>query len=211
MPYLTWILFAVVATTFLLVPGRPKRTVLSYALAHGRKSAFATVTGVTLGTALTVVATLAVCLAVISVSPYAFAVLQWTSLACLILFGLGLARPPIGNAPIADNDNLPEEKPLRVISHCVTCELRDTKGTLLAAALLPQFLSPATPFFPQALVLGGIYIVASAATSLLYALAADRVRKVIKKHAVRRTINRSGGTVLIAAKAVTAGYRKIAA
>ena len=211
MPYLTWTLFAVVATTFLLVPGRPKRTVLSYALAHGRKSAFATVTGVTLGTALTVVATLAVCLAVISVSPYAFAVLQWTSLACLILFGLGLARPQIGNAPIADNDNLPEEKPLRVMSHCVTCELRDTKGKLLAAALLPQFLSPATPFFPQALVLGGIYIVASAATSLLYALAADRVRKVIKKHAVRRTINRSGGTVLIAAKAVTAGYRKIAA
>ena len=211
MSHVTWTLFAVVATTFLLVPGRPKRTVLSYALAHGRKSAFATVTGVTLGTALTVVATLAVCLAVISVSPYAFAVLQWTSLACLILFGLGLARPPIGNAPIADNDNLPEEKPLRVISHCVASELRDPRSALLIAALLPQFLSPASPFLPQAAILGGLLVFLSATTSLVYAMMADKVRKTMRKHVVRRTINRSGGTVLIAAKAVTAGYRKIAA
>ena len=51
----------------------------------------------------------------------------------------------------------------------------------------------------------------STISCLTYALFADRVRKTIRKHVVRRTVNRSGGTVLIAAKAVTAGYRKIAA
>ncbi|MGQ3076494.1 MULTISPECIES: LysE family translocator [Rhizobium/Agrobacterium group] len=211
MSHVTWILFAVVATAFLVAPDRSKRLVLAYAMAHGRKSAFATVTGVALGTALTAAAVLAVSFAVISISPSAFPVLQWIALGCLVLFGLGLSRAPAGSEPVADNDNLPEEKPLRVISHCVASELRDPRSALLIAALLPQFLSPASPFLPQAAILGGLLVFLSATTSLVYAMMADKVRKTIRKHVVRRTINRSGGTVLIAAKAVTAGYRKIAA
>ena len=211
MPQLTWILFAVVATTFLVVPGRSKRKVLSYALAHGRKSAFATVPGVVLGSMSTVAATLALCWAMLAVSPIAFTVLQWIGLACLLLFSIGLSRAPAGSEPIADNDNLPEEKPLRVIAHCFRSETRDPRGSLLVAALLPQFLVPASPFEAQAAALGSIFVLLSAATCLPYALFAEKLRKTIRKHAVRRTMNRSGGTVLIAAKAVTAGYRKIAA
>jgi threonine/homoserine/homoserine lactone efflux protein len=211
MPQLTWILFAVVATTFLVVPGRSKRKVLSYALAHGRKSAFATVPGVVLGSMIVVAATLTLSWTVLSVSPTAFTVLQWAGLACLLLFSLGLSRAPAGSEPIADNDNLPEEKPLRVIVHCFQSETRDPRGSLLVAALLPQFLTPASPFLPQAVTLGGIFLLLSALTCLPYALFAERLRKTIRKHAVRRMVNRSGGTVLIAAKAVTAGYRKIAA
>ena len=111
----------------------------------------------------------------------------------------GSMRAPAGSEPVADNDNLPEEKPLRVISHCVASELRDPRSALLIAALLPQFLSPASPFLPQAAILGGLLVFLSATTSLVYAMMADKVRKTIRKHVVRRTINRSGGTVLIAA------------
>ena len=211
MPYPTWILFVVVAATFLLVPGLSKRLVLSYAMAHGRKSAFATVTGVTLGSAIPVALVLGLSFLVLTASPSGFVVLQWIGLVLLMLFALGLWRAPAGSAPIADNDNLPEEKPLRVIAHCFGSELKDPRSSLLAAALLPQFLNPTMAFLPQAIALGSIFILMTAATSLIYALMADKVRKTIRKHAVRRTINRSGGTVLIAAKAVTAGYRKIAA
>ena len=211
MPQLTWILFAVVATTFLVVPGRSKCKVLSYALAHGKKSAFATIPGVALGSMIAVASTLALCWAVISVSQTAFAVLQWIGLASLLLFSLGLSRAPAGSEPIADNDNLPEEKPLRVIAHCFQSESRDPRASLVVAALLPQFLTPASPFLAQAVTLGSIFVLLTALTCLPYALFAERLRKTIKKHAVRRTVNRSGGTVLIAAKAVTAGYRKIAA
>ena len=211
MPHATWILFAVVATSFLVVPGRCKRLVLSYALAHGRKSAFATVTGVTLGTALAVATVLAVSFAVLTASPSAFVVLQWIALGLLMLYALGLSRAPAGVEPIADNDNLPEEKPLRVIAHCLENELRDPRSSLLVAALLPQFLDPGSPFLPQAVVLGGLFVGLSATTCVAYALMAEKARKTLRKHAVRRTMNRSGGTVLIAAKAVTAGYRKIAA
>lgn len=211
MPYLTWILFAVVATAFLVAPGRSKRLILSYALAHGRKSAFATVTGATLGTAVTVIAVLSLSFAILSISVSAFAVLQWIALACLLLLSLGLSRAPAGSEPVADNDNLPEEKPLRVMTHCFASELRDPRSSLLAAALLPQFIDPTIPFVPQAMILGGVFLTLSTTACLAYAMLAEKVRKTIRKHAVRRTVNRSGGTVLIAAKAVTAGYRKIAA
>lgn len=209
--HLTWILFAFVATAFLIVPGRSKRKVLSFAMAHGKRSAFATIPGVALGSATAVLATLGISWAAISISPIAFTVLQWIGLACLLLFGIGLSRAPAGTEPIADNDNLPEEKPLRVIAHCFRSESRDPRGSLLVAALLPQFLTPTSPFLVQAVALGSIFVLLSAMTCLPYALFADRLRKIIRKHAVRRTMNRSSGTVLIAAKAVTAGYRKIAA
>jgi threonine/homoserine/homoserine lactone efflux protein len=211
MPHATLILFAVVATAFLIVPGHGKRLVLSYALAHGRKIAFATVPGTTLGAMIVVAATLAVCWAILSLSTMAFSILQWTGFFFLFLVCLGLARAPVGTEPVADNDNVPEEKPLRVIVRCVDTEIRDPRGSLVIAALLPQFLSPASAFLPQALTLGSIFLVLSTLSCLTYALFADRVRKTIRKHVVRRTVNRSGGTVLIAAKAVTAGYRKIAA
>ncbi len=211
MPHATVILFALVATVVLVVPGRSRRMVLAYALAHGRKSVFATATGVAIGTAITASAALALSWGLISLSPAAFAAVQWIGLFWLVLFGFGLARAPVGMEPVADNDNLPEEKPLRVIVHCLRCESRNPRSSLLAAALLPQFLMPAAPFLPQALTLGGLFVALAALTCLPYALLADQTRKIIRKHVVRRTVNRSGGTVLIAAKAVTAGYRKIAA
>ncbi|MDH4412609.1 MAG: LysE family translocator [Rhizobium sp.] len=211
MPHVTWILFAVVATAVLVLPGRSKRLVLSYAQAHGRKSVFATATGVALGSMVAVAATLAFCWGLISLSPLTFSVFQWLGLIWLVLFGLGVARAPVGVEPVADNDNLPEEKPLRIIVQCFESESRDPRSSLLVAALLPQFLTPVGAFLPQAMALGGIFVALAAVTCLPYALFDDRIRKIIRKHVVRRTANRSGGTVLIAAKAVTAGYRKIAA
>ena len=211
MPHYTWILFAAAAAALLVVPGRSKRMVLSYALAHGRKSVFATGTGVALGTAVSVAATLAISWGLISLSAPTFSIFQWIGLFWLMLFGIGLARAPAGIEPVADNDNLPEEKPLRVIAHCFESESRDPRSSLLAAALLPQFLTPTAPFLPQAIALGVTFVALSALSCILYALVPERVRKIVRKHAVRRTVNRSGRTVLIAAKAVTAGYRKIAA
>ncbi|KPF51679.1 LysE family translocator [Rhizobium sp. AAP116] len=211
MPHSIWILFAVVAAALLVVPGRSKRMVLSYALAHGRKSVFATGTGVALGTAVSVAATLAISWGLISLSTLTFSIFQWIGLFWLMLFGLGLARAPAGIEPVADNDNLPEEKPLRVIAHCFESESRDPRSSLLVAALLPQFLAPAAPFIPQAIALGATFVALSALSCIVYALFPERVRKIVRKHAARRTVNRSGRTVLIAAKAVTAGYRKIAA
>lgn len=211
MPHATLILFAVVATAFLAVPSQGKRLVLAYALAHGRKIAFATVPGTTFGAMIVVALTLAFSWAILSLSTTAFGMLQWVGLIFLFLVCLGLARAPVGTEPVADNDNVPEEKPLRVMARCVDTEVRDTRTSLVIAALLPQFLSPAGAFLPQALALASVFLVLSTVLGLTYALFADQLRKTIRKHVVRRTVNRSGGTVLIAAKAVTAGYRKIAA
>lgn len=211
MPLSVWILFAAIATAALLVPGRSKRLVLAYALAHGRKSVFATATGTALGAVVPVTAALILSWGLLSLSPTAFAVYQWIGLLWLALFALGLSRAPVGVEPVADNDNLPEERPLRVILHCSRSESRDLRSGLLAAAILSQFLTPDAAYVPQALALGGTFLALTVVTTLPYALFAERARKVMRKHVVRRTVNRSGGTVLIAAKAVTAGYRKIAA
>ena len=44
-----------------------------------------------------------------------------------------------------------------------------------------------------------------------YAFLAHTARGLIRKASIQRAVNRTGGTLLIAAGAVTAGYRRIAA
>jgi threonine/homoserine/homoserine lactone efflux protein len=44
-----------------------------------------------------------------------------------------------------------------------------------------------------------------------YAFLAHSARGLIRKASIQRAVNRTGGTLLIAAGAVTAGYRRIAA
>jgi threonine/homoserine/homoserine lactone efflux protein len=55
------------------------------------------------------------------------------------------------------------------------------------------------------------FLVLATINASSYALLAHAARGLIRKASVQRAVNRTGGTLLIAAGAVTAGYRRIAA
>ena len=76
---------------------------------------------------------------------------------------------------------------------------------------MPQFLDLGKPFLPQTLILEATFLFLAAVNAFLYGLLANLARGVIRKASVQKIVNRTGGTLLIAAGAVTAGYRRMAA
>ncbi|MBB3396323.1 MULTISPECIES: LysE family translocator [unclassified Rhizobium] len=206
-----WLAFAAASAIMLAIPGPTILLVVSYALGHGRKTALATVTGVALGDFTAMTASLFGLGALLAASATLFTVLKWIGGAYLIWLGVKLWRAPVISEPMADNDNLPEKKSLKVFLHAYVVTALNPKSIVFFVAFVPQFLNPALPFFGQMLVMEATFLVLATINASIYALAANAARGLIRKASVQRAVNRTGGTLLIAAGAVTAGYRRIAA
>ncbi|MDP9809643.1 threonine/homoserine/homoserine lactone efflux protein [Rhizobium tibeticum] len=206
-----WFAFAAASAIMLAIPGPTILLVVSYALGHGRKTALATVTGVALGDFTAMTASLFGLGAVLAASATLFTVLKWVGGAYLIWLGIKLWRAPVISEPMADNDNLPEKKSLKVFLHAYVVTALNPKSIVFFVAFVPQFLNPAQPFFGQMLIMEATFLVLATINASIYALAANAARGLIRKASVQRAVNRTGGTLLIAAGAVTAGYRRIAA
>ncbi|SCW55279.1 Threonine/homoserine/homoserine lactone efflux protein [Rhizobium mongolense subsp. loessense] len=206
-----WLAFAAASAIMLAIPGPTILLVVSYALGHGRRTALATVSGVALGDFTAMTASLFGLGAVLAASATLFTVLKWIGGAYLIWLGIKLWRAPLITEPVADNDNLPEEKSLKIFLHAYIVTALNPKSIVFFVAFVPQFLNPAQPFFEQMVIMELTFLVLAAINASTYALLANAARGLIRKASVQRAVNRTGGTLLIAAGAVTAGYRRIAA
>jgi threonine/homoserine/homoserine lactone efflux protein len=207
----TWLAFAAASAIMLAIPGPTILLVISYALGHGRRTALATVTGVTLGDFTAMTASLAGLGALLATSATLFTILKLIGAGYLMFLGIKLWRAPVITGPMGDNDNLPEEKPLRILAHAYVVTALNPKSIIFFIAFVPQFLDLNQPFFPQTLILEATFLCLAASNALCYVLLADMARGFIRKASVQKMVNRTGGTLLIAAGAVTAGYRRMAA
>jgi threonine/homoserine/homoserine lactone efflux protein len=207
----TWLAFAAASAIMLAIPGPTILLVISYALGHGRRTALATVTGVTLGDFTAMTASLAGLGALLATSATLFTILKLIGAGYLMFLGIKLWRAPVITGPMGDNDNLPEEKPLKILAHAYVVTALNPKSIIFFIAFVPQFLDLNQPFLPQTLILEATFLCLAALNALCYVLLADMARGFIRKASVQKMVNRTGGTLLIAAGAVTAGYRRMAA
>lgn len=207
----TWLAFAAASAIMLAIPGPTILLVISYALGHGRRTALATVTGVTLGDFTAMTASLAGLGALLATSATLFTILKLIGAGYLMFLGIKLWRAPVITGLMGDNDNLPEEKPLKILAHAYVVTALNPKSIIFFIAFVPQFLDLNQPFFPQTLILEATFLCLAALNALCYVLLADMARGFIRKASVQKMVNRTGGTLLIAAGAVTAGYRRMAA
>ncbi|WFR94049.1 LysE family translocator [Rhizobium tumorigenes] len=207
----TWLAFAAASAVMLAIPGPTILLVISYALGHGRRTTLATVAGVTLGDFTAMTASLAGLGALLATSAGLFTVLKLIGAAYLMFLGIKLWRATVVTGPMGDNDNLPEETSSKIFLHAYIVTALNPKSIIFFIAFVPQFLDLGKPFLPQTLILEATFLVLAALNAFLYGLLADAARGYIRKASVQRAVNRTGGTLLIAAGAVTAGYRRMAA
>lgn len=207
----TWLAFAATSAVMLAIPGPTILLVISYALGHGRRTALATVTGVTLGDFTAMTVSLAGLGALLATSAFLFTILKLIGAAYLMFLGIKLWRAPIVTGPMGDNDNLPQERSLKIFMHAYVVTALNPKSIVFFIAFVPQFLDLGKPFLPQTLILEATFLCLAALNAFLYGLLAGAARGYIRKASVQRVVNKTGGTLLIAAGAVTAGYRRMAA
>lgn len=205
MDFQIWLAFVAASTALLMIPGPTVLLVLSYALSKGRSVALASAAGVATGDFLAMSLSLAGLGALVAASAMLFTLLKWLGAAYLVWLGLKLIRS-------APQDGLPlpaaEVTPQGVFAHNLAVTALNPKSIAFFIAFVPQFVTADAPLLPQFAILVTTFVTLAALNALAYALAADRLRRMISRPSVLSWLTRAGGATLIAMGALTATLRR---
>jgi threonine/homoserine/homoserine lactone efflux protein len=191
-----WIAFVIAAEALLIMPGPTDMVVVSYALTQGRRSAWASVPGVTLGDATALILSLLGLGAVLMASAELFNALKIAGAIYLVYLGIKTWRAPV---PDDIDDRAPlEHSPWRIMAHTYVATALNPGGIVFYVAFFPQFLSAEKPLLPQVATFGATFIIMGSLNSVLYATLALQVRRFIRSYRARKTMNRISGGLLVA-------------
>ena len=192
----TWIAFVLAAEALLIMPGPTDMVVVSYALSQGRRSAWASVPGVTLGDATALILSLLGLGAVLMASAELFNALKIAGAIYLVYLGIKTWRAPV---PDEIDDNPPlEHSRWRIMAHTYVATALNPGGIVFYVAFFPQFLRADLPLLPQVAVFGATFIIMGSVNSALCAALAVQVRRFVRSYRARRNMNRAAGGFLIA-------------
>lgn len=206
-----WLAFATASAILLAIPGPTVLLVISYALGHGRKMAFATVAGVALGDFTAMTASMLGLGALLATSATIFTVLKWVGAGYLVYLGIKLWRAPIAEPDPDGVAEAPAERPFRIFAHTYLVTALNPKSIIFFVAFLPQFLDPMGSVPLQLAVFETTFLVLAIANASAYALLAGIARGQIRKPRVQRIVNRTGGSLMIGAGVLVAGWKRAAA
>lgn len=204
----TWLAFVLAAEALLIMPGPTDMVVVSYALTQGRRSAWASVPGVTLGDTTALILSLAGLGAILMTSADLFTAVKIAGAAYLVYLGIKTWRAPVP-------DTLDADPPLkrgawRITAHTYIATALNPGGIVFYVAFFPQFLNPDKPLLPQVTVFGATFVVMGTINSILYAVLALQVGGLVKGHRARKAMNRATGGVLIACGGMLGLAKRIA-
>ena len=200
-----WLAFVAASAVLLVIPGPTVLLVVSYALGHGRRLALATVAGVALGDFTAMTASMLGLGALLATSALLFTGLKWIGAAYLIWLGVQLWRAPVG---ALETRSAQEVRTGRVFLHAYAVTALNPKSIVFFIAFLPQFLDATQPWLPQMAIFEATFVVLAAVNAGLYGVLAAAARRTIRKPVVQRVVNRTGGSLLIGAGALTLAWKR---
>lgn len=204
-----WLAFAAASAILVAIPGPTVLLVISHALSHGRRAALATVTGVALGDMTAMTASMLGLGVLLQTTAALFMVLKTIGALYLIYLGIKLWRAPTGLSPV--DVDAADTKPWRIFAHAYAVTALNPKSIIFFVAFVPQFLDLRQPMPMQM----GIYIATFVGLAILnagsYGLLAAVARRTIRRPTVQKWVNRTGGSLLIAAGLFTLSWRRVPA
>ena len=200
-----WLAFAFASLVLLAIPGPTVLLVVSYALARGRSSAWATVPGVTLGDFTAITASLLGAGALLQASATLFTILKLVGAAYLIWLGIQTWRAPsslngLNNKPGAAAGSG------RMFRNAYVVTALNPKSIMFFVTFVPQLIDPARPLLMQFVILEATFLVLATLNIILWALMASEIRA--RWPATLRHANRIGGGFLITAGILSVALRR---
>ncbi|MCX7567621.1 LysE family translocator [Sulfitobacter sp. F26169L] len=206
MPFDLWLTFVAASIALLLIPGPTVLLVLSYALSKGRSVAVASAAGVALGDLVAMTASLAGLGALVLASATLFTILKSAGAVYLVYLGIKLiSSASTGGLEMPKTDNITAPQ---VFTHAAAVTALNPKSIAFFIAFVPQFIRPDAALLPQFAILIATFVTLAAANALVYALAADHLRRFIAKPDIIAWITRAGGGALIAMGVLTSTLRR---
>ena len=95
-----------------------------------------------------------------------------------------------------------------MFAHAYAVTVLNPKSILFFVAFVPQFLVASRPFWPQVAVLEATFVTLAALNATAFALLASAARQTLCGRRLQRAVNRAGGSLLIGAGIVAAGWRE---
>jgi len=208
----TWLAFAAASAVMLAIPGPTILLVVSYAIGHGRRAAVPTVVGVALGDFVAMTASMLGLGALLAASATLFTAVKWAGAAYLVYLGIRLWRSPVlpvlaADAPAEAVAGSRPGEHRTMFWHAFAVTALNPKSIVFFVAFLPLFLTPGAALLPQMVIMEATFLTLATLNALLYAFAASAARTAIRRPAVQRAVNRTGGGLLIGAGVVAAAAR----
>lgn len=192
-----WWTFALAAAALIIVPGPDVLLVLRNGIAAGRRSALATMLGISSGLLVHIGAAVVGLSALLAASATAFTVVKILGAIYLVWLGVQALRSALrgsGDRAAAAGGAV---GPGRGYRQGLVSNVLNPKIAVFFLTLLPQFIDPARPVLAQTLLLGATFLVLGMIWLTALALGVARFRAVLARRRVRRGTEAFAGVVFI--------------
>ncbi|MEM9007748.1 MAG: LysE family translocator [Cyanobacteria bacterium P01_F01_bin.86] len=189
-----WLAFVLASTLLLIIPGPTILTVISYALAHGRRANVPLVTAVMLGDSTALVMSLLGLGALLATSAFWFTVIKWVGGLYILYLGIKLLRAGIAPTQLAMQVPAASRRQLFINTYLVSA--LNPKGIMFYVAFLPQFTNPSHSITPQLWILAVTFLILATLNILLYTMFAASARQLFATRRAQRSLNIAGGSLL---------------
>jgi len=173
----TWLAFVAASTILVIIPGPTVLLVVSYALGQGWRAALPIAVGVALGDFTAMTLSLLGVGALLATSAALFTALKWGGAAYLVWLGIRLWR---AGGTLDAQPRHQYASAARMLGHAWLVTALNPKGITFFVAFVPQFLDPKADFFTQMLICESTFLNLAFANACGYALAASRVRALVR-------------------------------
>ncbi len=203
----TWLTFFVAAWLISLSPGAGAVAAMSAGLNHGFARGYVMSFGLILGIWTQVLVVGLGLGALIAASSLAFAIVKWLGVAYLVWLGIKQWRAPARPIVEADADQAGVSARTLILRGWMINAV-NPKGTVFLLAVVPQFLDLSRSLAPQYLVIAATLAVTDLVVMGGYTALAAKVLRLLKSPRQIRALNRTFGSLFVAAGALLALFKR---
>lgn len=204
----TWLAFFVASWAISISPGAGAVAAMSSGLNHGFARGYFLTFGLVLGIWTQVLVVGLGLGALIATSSLAFAAVKWLGVAYLVWLGISQWRAPA--VPLVADTGEALVTPRRsLVLRGWMVNAVNPKGTVFLLAVVPQFLNLSQPLSTQYLVIAATLGFTDLVVMAGYTVLAARVLRLMKSARQIRLLNRSFGSLFIAAGGLLALFKRV--
>ncbi|WOB08189.1 LysE family transporter [Piscinibacter gummiphilus] len=204
----TWLAFFAASWAISISPGAGAVAAMSAGLNHGFARGYFMTLGLVLGIWTQVLVVGLGLGALIATSSLAFAIVKWLGVAYLVYLGIKQWRAP-AEPMVAEVDGGAGLVPRRtLVLRGWMVNAVNPKGTVFLLAVVPQFLDLARPLAGQYAVIAATLGFTDLVVMGVYTLLAARVLRLLKSARQLRLMNRTFGSLFVAAGGLLAFFKR---
>lgn len=209
MQFTTWLAFFAASWAISLSPGAGAIAAMSSGLNHGFKRGYFTTFGLILGILTQILVVCAGLGALIAASSLGFAIVKWLGVAYLVYLGIQQWRAPATPMVAADAEVRAVTRRQLVLRGWAINAV-NPKGTVFLLAVMPQFLDLHASLLPQYVVIAATLGFTDLVVMAGYTALAARVLSALRSTKQILLMNRTFGSLFIAAGALLATFKRAA-